>query len=66
MKVPFVDLKTQYNSIREEVNSAITEAVENTDFVGGNRVKRFESDFASLCGGLHQAVLLRSKLNTRT
>jgi dTDP-4-amino-4,6-dideoxygalactose transaminase len=50
MKVPFVDLKIQYNSIREEVNAAIAEVVENTDFVGGNRVKRFESDFAAMCG----------------
>jgi dTDP-4-amino-4,6-dideoxygalactose transaminase len=50
MKVPFVDLKIQYNSIREEVNLGIAEVVENTDFVGGNRVKRFESDFAAMCG----------------
>lgn len=49
MKIPFVDLKSQYHAIAGEVNSAITDVLENTDFILGRAVEQFEEEFAAYC-----------------
>ena len=49
MEVPFLDLKAQYESIRDEVNDAIQQVVERTAFAGGPFVERFEESFARYC-----------------
>jgi len=49
VKVPFVDLKAQYESMREEIMQAIVNVVEDTAFVGGKYVQRFEEEFAAYC-----------------
>jgi len=49
MKVPFVDLKMQYNSIKEDVTEAINNVIGNSTFIGGSFVKKFESDFGRFC-----------------
>jgi dTDP-4-amino-4,6-dideoxygalactose transaminase len=41
-----VDLKTQYRNIREEINSAIIEVLENSSFILGPAVATFEEKFA--------------------
>ena len=46
MKVPFVDLKKQYISIKEDIDNAISSVVNETSFIGGTHVKEFENDFA--------------------
>lgn len=46
MKVPFLDLKAQYNSIKDEVYPAITNVFENTAFILGKAVTDFEDQFA--------------------
>jgi len=53
MQVPFVDLKIQYESIKAEVDNAIRHVIENTQFIGGDTVKKFEEDFASYIGSNH-------------
>jgi len=53
MKVPFVDLKAQYQSIAEEIDSAIAAVIKDTAFIGGHHVNHFEVDFASYCNALH-------------
>ncbi|MCE5212906.1 MAG: DegT/DnrJ/EryC1/StrS family aminotransferase [Deltaproteobacteria bacterium] len=53
MKVPFLDLKTQYNGIKDEIHSAINEVIENAAFAGGPFVARFEQEFASFCNCKH-------------
>ena len=53
MNVPFVDLKTQYQNIRGEIDPAIGEVVSSAWFVGGPRLKTFEEEFASFCGAGH-------------
>jgi dTDP-4-amino-4,6-dideoxygalactose transaminase len=53
VKVPFVDLKAQYQSIKNEVQTAITNVVEESAFIGGKHVEAFEKDFAALCGVRH-------------
>ncbi len=47
MKVPFLDLKSQYNSIKDEVNPAIQKVLDNTAYVLGESVFNFEKEFAT-------------------
>jgi len=53
VKVPFLDLKTQYNSIRDEISAALEGVLENTAFAGGPFVAQFEKEFAAFCGTKH-------------
>lgn len=46
MKVPFLDLKAQYASIKNEVNLAIQGVLDNTAYVMGKAVFDFEDAFA--------------------
>ena len=46
MNIPFVDLKAQYNSIKEEVDEALKNVLANTSFIQGEAVSSFEKDFA--------------------
>ena len=50
MKIPFVDLKAQYYSIKEEIDQAISDVVEASAFIGGKYAKAFEKNFASYVG----------------
>ena len=45
--VKFLDLGKQYQSIKYEVDEAINQCIEKSQFIGGEPVKRFEADFAS-------------------
>lgn len=53
MEIPFIDLKAQYQSIRNEVDSAISNIIKNTAFIQGETVKRFENSFAEAIGIKH-------------
>ena len=46
MKVPFLDLKAQYKTIKDEVNPAIQDILDNTAFILGKSVLHFEKEFA--------------------
>ncbi|MCX6149374.1 MAG: DegT/DnrJ/EryC1/StrS family aminotransferase [Ignavibacteriales bacterium] len=46
MKIPMVDLKKQYEAIKEEIDSSIMEVVESTQFILGKKVGEFESNCA--------------------
>lgn len=50
---PFVDLKAQYISIKDEIDAAIAEVLESCQFVLGEQVEAFESDFAGYCQVSH-------------
>ncbi len=47
--IPFVDLKAQYLTIKEEVTEAIQSVLEKTQFILGEQVEAFEEDFARYC-----------------
>ncbi len=49
MNIPFVDLKSQYNSIKEEIDQAIAAVISKTAFVGGPFLQSFEEAFAKFC-----------------
>ena len=46
MKVPFLDLKAQYSSIKDEVLPAIHNVLDNTAYILGKPVFNFEENFA--------------------
>ena len=57
MKVPFLDLKAQYETIKVEINAAIQQVIDNTAFALGKSVSEFEQGFAkshdvSYCSGV--------------
>ena len=47
--IPLVDIKSQMAGIRAEVNSVIGAALDRCDFILGEDVGEFESDFATFC-----------------
>ncbi|MBA4312679.1 MAG: erythromycin biosynthesis sensory transduction protein eryC1 [Chlorobiaceae bacterium] len=46
MNIPLADLKKQYQSIKPEIDSAIQNVIENTQFILGKAVTDFEQEFA--------------------
>jgi len=56
MNVPFLDLRAQYDLIRDEIARAVQSVMENTAFAGGPFVEKFEEEFAAYCGGCRYAV----------
>src|SRR3984885_7776157 len=53
MKVPFLDIKSQNEPLREEISKAIQEVIDEAAFAGGPFVVRFEADFADYCDCPH-------------
>ena len=49
MKVPFLDLKAQYVSIKEDISAGLQNVLDNTAFAGGPFVSQFETEFAAFC-----------------
>ncbi|MEC7881037.1 MAG: DegT/DnrJ/EryC1/StrS family aminotransferase [Chloroflexota bacterium] len=46
MLVKFLDLKNQYELIKGEIDEAISDCINKSDFVGGTSVRNFEEQFA--------------------
>lgn len=46
MNIPFVDLKAQYATIKEEIDRSIAEVIAKTAFINGPFAKAFEENFA--------------------
>ena len=53
MKIPFVNLKAQYHTIKPQIDLVIQNVIEETSFIGGHRVKEFEDSFAKAYGVKH-------------
>lgn len=53
MNIPFLDLKAQYLSIKEEVHEKLNPIFENTAYIGGKAVSEFENNFAAKLGVKH-------------
>lgn len=53
MKIPFVDLKAQYLSIQNDIDTAIRQVISETAFIGGKFVNEFEGHFAKAYGIKH-------------
>lgn len=50
MTVPFVDLRAQYLSIKEEIDEAVARVIDDTSFILGREVEAFEAAFADYVG----------------
>lgn len=46
MKIPLVDLKANYLSIKQEIDSAIQRVIDNSSFIMGKEVEDFDKKFA--------------------
>ena len=48
--IPFVDLKAQYLSIKDEILAAVSKVLDSTQFVLGDEVVALEQEFGAYCG----------------
>jgi dTDP-4-amino-4,6-dideoxygalactose transaminase len=51
--IPFLDLRAQYSSIKDEIQQAVSGVFESGQFVLGEEVAAFESEFARYVGAAH-------------
>jgi len=50
MKIPLLDLKAQYQTIRDEIKEAVDEVLESQHFILGPKVEALEEAVAPYCG----------------
>ena len=48
-KIPLVDLQAQYRLIEDEIDLALGSIIENSSFIKGEPLKKFEDSFAQYC-----------------
>jgi dTDP-4-amino-4,6-dideoxygalactose transaminase len=53
MKIPFVDLKSLHSEIKDDLREVFDRVLDNSTFVLGPEVQRFEQEFAAYCGTEH-------------
>jgi len=71
MKVPFGDLSRQYKKYKKEFDSIISGVFKKGNFILGENVARFETNFSHFLGAKHaigvgsatEALFLALKLN---
>ncbi len=51
--IPMLDLKQQYAELKNNIDSAVSEVLQNTQFIMGPNVKAFESEAAEYLGVKH-------------
>lgn len=49
MNIPLVDLKAQYESVRDEIDRAIQGVIDSGEFILGSEVEAFEQEIAAYC-----------------
>jgi dTDP-4-amino-4,6-dideoxygalactose transaminase len=53
MSIPLLDLKAQYQTIREDVQKAVENVLESGQYIMGPEVKALEEEIAAYCGVKH-------------
>jgi dTDP-4-amino-4,6-dideoxygalactose transaminase len=53
MRIPLVDLKAQYDSMKNEIDSAVHRVMDSASFIMGVEVESFEREFAEFCNVKH-------------
>lgn len=53
MKVPFIDLKAQYQRIENDVNAGIQAVLQHGFYIMGPEIGQLEEELASFCGAKH-------------
>ncbi|MFH2096740.1 MAG: DegT/DnrJ/EryC1/StrS family aminotransferase [Bacteroidota bacterium] len=52
-EIRMVDLQSQYDKIRSEIDPAVREVIESASFINGPQVKRFQENFEKYLGSRH-------------
>ena len=50
MEVKLLDLRAQYETIKDEINNAVISTIESGNYILGPEVKKLEKDIADYCG----------------
>lgn len=53
IRIPFLDLKSPYLELKEELDDAYQRVMESGWYILGKEVEAFESEFATYCGSRH-------------
>ena len=53
MKINFIDLKAQYLEYQKEIDSEVLEVMGSTQFIGGAKLNKLETDLATYTGAKH-------------
>ena len=53
MDIPLLDLRAQYEGMKDEIDGAVGEVLSQAAFIGGPRVKAIEEAIAEYCGVSH-------------
>lgn len=53
MKIPFLDLSSPYQELRNELDAAYLRVMESGWYILGDEVDAFEKDFSAYCGARH-------------
>ena len=57
MKIPFIDLQSQYQSYKDEIDSAIHAVLDSSQYIMGPSVKELEFNLAMYTGAKHAVSL---------
>src|SRR5436305_10344731 len=50
MRIPFIDLRSMHAEVRDELDEAWRQVSLSGQFIGGDSVENFESEWAAYCG----------------
>lgn len=53
MNIPFLDLKSAYIELKQEIDAAVARALDAGWYIGGVEVDAFENEWAAYCGANH-------------
>lgn len=53
MQIPLINLKKQYESIKDEIDKAVSEVLSGAQYIMGTNVKEFEKEFSEYLGVKH-------------
>ena len=65
MKVNFIDLQGQYQELKDEINTAISEVLDSSAYILGPAVENFENNFAAYCA-CREAIAVNSGTSALT
>lgn len=57
MKIPFSDLRTQYELIKEEISINMAEVIDGSSYILGEKVENFENKFANYCNSKYAVAV---------
>ena len=52
-KIQMVDLKSQYEKIKDDIDNAVLETINSTQFINGPQVKKFAQNLSNFTGAKH-------------